>query len=128
MKENLIFIPNNVPSSKNNKVWTGRYFIWSKRALAYKKDTKEQFLLNKDLFLSMLEGKEKPYIVGFHFVRNNKHKFDFVNMVQTMQDLMVEYEYLEDDNCDIMLPFPLIINDKYYQIDKNNPGVYIRIL
>lgn len=128
MKENLIFIPNNVPSSKNNKVWTGRYFIWSKRALAYKKDTKEQFLLNKDLFLSMLEGKEKPYIVGFHFVRNNKHKFDFVNMVQTMQDLMVEYEYLEDDNCDIMLPFPLIINDKYYQIDKNNPGVYITIL
>lgn len=128
MKENLIFIPNNVPSSKNNKVWTGKYFIWSKRALAYKKDTKEQFLLNKDLFLSMLEGKEKPYIVGFHFVRNNKHKFDFVNMVQTMQDLMVEYEYLEDDNCDIMLPFPLIINDKYYQIDKNNPGVYITIL
>jgi len=128
MKENLIFIPNNVPSSKNNKVWTGKYFIWSKRALAYKKDTKEQFLLNKDLFLLMLEGKEKPYIVGFHFVRNNKHKFDFVNMVQTMQDLMVEYEYLEDDNCDIMLPFPLIINDKYYQIDKNNPGVYIRIL
>lgn len=124
----MIFIPGNVPSSKNNKVWTGRYFVWSKRAIAYKKETKEQFLSNKELFLSMLEGHEKPYIIGFHFIRNNKHKWDFVNMVQTIQDLMVEYEYIQDDNTDIMFPCPFLINEEYYSIDKENPGVYIKII
>lgn len=124
----MIFIKGNVPSSKNNKVWTGRYFVWSKRASQYKKDTKEEFIGNKELFLSMIEGKEKPYLVGFHFVRNNKHKFDFVNMVQTIQDLMVEYGYIEDDNTEIMLPFPFDVNGVYNSIDKEHPGVWINIL
>lgn len=124
----MIFIRENVPSSKNNKVWTGRYFVWSKRATAYKKLTKDDFLKNKELFLSMTEGKEKPYLIGFHFVRGNKHKFDFVNMVQTMQDLMVEYGYLEDDNTEIMLPFPLKIGDNYFSVSKNDAGVYIDVL
>lgn len=124
----MIFIGENVPSSKNSKIWTGRRLIWSKTATKYKISTREQYLTNKDIFLAMLEGKRKPYIIGFHFVRNNKHKFDFVNMVQTVQDLMVEYGYIEDDNCDIMFPIPLKIEDKYYSIDKSNPGVYIKIL
>lgn len=124
----MIFIKSNVPSSKNNKVWTGRHLVWSKRALAYKKETKDQFLENKELFLSMLKDHREPYAIGFHFVRNNRHKFDFVNMVQTVQDLMVEYGYLEDDNTSIMLPFPFKIDDKYYSINTENPGVYITIL
>jgi len=124
----MIFIKGNVPSSKNNKVWTGRFLIWSKRALQYRKETKDQFIENKDIFLTMLKDHREPYIIGFHFVRNNKHKFDFVNMVQTIQDLMVEYEYITDDNCDIMLPFPFKINEKYYTIDKENPGVYIKLM
>lgn len=124
----MIFLDSNVSSSKNNKVWTGRFLVWSKRALAYRKDTKDQFLANKDIFLAMLKDHREPYLIGFHFVRNNKHKFDFVNMVQTIQDLMVEYGYLEDDNCDIMLPFPFKIDDQYYSINKEKPGVYITVL
>lgn len=124
----MIFIKGNVPSSKNSKVWTGRFLVWSKRALQYRKETKDQFIENKDIFLAMLKDHREPYIIGFHFVRNNKHKFDFVNMVQTIQDLMVEYEYITDDNCDIMLPFPFKINEKYYTIDKEKPGVYIKLM
>jgi hypothetical protein len=124
----MIFIPLNVPSSKNNKVWTGSRLIWSKRALLYKKATEKIFLENRDSFINMILEKEKPYLVGFHFVRNSKHKWDFVNMVQTIQDLMVLYNYLEDDNVDNMLPVPMVLNNLYYTYDKDNPGVYIKIL
>ena len=124
----MIFIPQNVPSSKNSKIWTGRRLIWSKSATKYKADTKEEYLKNKDIFLAMLKDCREPYIIGFHFVRNNRHKFDFINMVQTVQDLMVEYGYITDDNCDVMLPFPFKIEDKYYRVDKIKPGVYITIL
>jgi hypothetical protein len=34
-----IFIPNNVPSSKNSKQWTGKFLVWSKTAQKYVKDT-----------------------------------------------------------------------------------------
>ena len=124
----MIFIPGSVPSSKNSKIFTrGRKLIWSKAASLYRKNSKESFILNREHFLSMLNGKEKPYIICFHFVRATKHKYDFVNVVQTIQDLMVEYGYIEDDNIDIMLPFPLIINNKYSSYNKENPGVYIEI-
>jgi len=124
----MIFIPGSVPSSKNSKIFTrGRKLIWSKAASLYRKNSKESFMLNKEHFLSMLNGKEKPYIICFHFIRATKHKYDFVNVVQTIQDLMVEYGYIEDDNIDIMLPFPLLIDNKYSSYDKENPGVYIEI-
>lgn len=124
----MIFIPGAVPSSKNSKIFTrGRKLIWSKAASLYRKNSKEAFLANKKDFLSMLNGKEKPYIICFHFVRATKHKYDFVNVVQTIQDLMVEYGYIEDDNIDIMLPFPFRMGDKYSSYDKDNPGVYIKI-
>lgn len=124
----MIFIPGSVPSSKNSKIFTrGRKLIWSKAASLYRKNSKESFILNREHFLSMLNGKEKPYIICFHFVRATKHKYDFVNVVQTIQDLMVEYEYIEDDNIDIMLPFPLLMDNKYSSYNKENPGVYIEI-
>ncbi len=124
----MIFIPGSVPSSKNSKIITrNRRLIWSKAASLYRKNSREEFLKNKEYFLSMLNGKEKPYIICFHFVRVTKHKYDFVNVVQTLQDLMVDYGYIEDDNVDIMLPFPLLINNKYSSYDRDKPGVYIEV-
>lgn len=123
-----IFIEGNVPSSKNSRVWTGRFSVESKQVQKYRRETKEQFLKNKELFLSMIKDKEKPYLIGFHFVRGNKHKFDFCNMLQIIQDLFVENGYIDDDNCDEMLPIPYKKEEKYYLIDKNNPGVYIIVL
>ena len=34
------FIPGNVPSSKNGRRWTGKYFIASKSTMKYRKATK----------------------------------------------------------------------------------------
>jgi hypothetical protein len=55
-----IFIKGNVPSSKNGRVWTGRFLVESPRVKKYRQETKDEFIKNKELFLSMLEGKEKP--------------------------------------------------------------------
>lgn len=118
-----IFIKGNVPSSKNSKVWTGRFMVWSKTAQKYKKDTAPTWLELKKSFISALKGKRKPFTVSFTFVRGNKHKFDYVNPLQTVLDLMVEYEWIEDDNADVILP----VFEKY-KYDKENPGVIIKIL
>jgi hypothetical protein len=128
-----IFIPGNVASSKNSKQWTGKYLVDGKVAQKYRIDTAWYWKLNKGEFHRMLEGKDKPYKVGFFFVRDSRRKFDFVNMVQICQDLMVANQWLLDDNCNEMLPFPVpeldpLYGTRWYAVDKDKPGVYISVL
>lgn len=124
----MIFIRGNVPSSKNSKQWTGRMLIKSKATRLYEAATELEWLENKEIFQRMLEGNQPPYKIGFYFVRGSKHKYDWVNPVQTIQDLMVRYEWLEDDNTSIMLPVPFKIKGNFDHYDKQNPGVYIKVL
>ena len=128
-----IFIPGNVASSKNSKQWTGTRLIWGKLAQKYRANTAWYWKTYKKEFHKMIEGKMKPYKVGFFFVRDSKRKFDIVNLVQTCQDLMVAYGWIVDDNADEILPFPFAELDpqfgtKWYGIDKEKPGVYISVL
>jgi len=118
-----MFIPLNVPSSKNNKQWTGKYLIWSKRAQQYVKETEQYWKNYKNEFLEQISNQPLAIKVSFTFVRNSKHKFDYVNPLQTVLDLMVKYEWLEDDNADVIIPVFEI-----YKYDKENPGVEIRVL
>lgn len=128
----MIFIHGSVPSSKNSKqiVRSGRFtrVIWSKSALAYVEASELEWINNKETFLRMISNVAPPYKIGFHFVRNTKHKYDFVNPLQTVQDLMVRYEWIEDDNTDILIPFPLSIDGKYSSYSKTSPGVYINLI
>ena len=57
------------------------------------------------------------------FLRSSKRKFDYINPAQTVQDLMVKYDWIEDDNCDIIVP-----HFSGYRVDKENPGVIIKVL
>ena len=118
-----IFIPGNVPSSKNGKRWTGKYLIHSKTVMNYIKESKNDYINNKELFIDMCKDKEKPYTVSFTFYRGSRRKFDYINPAQTVQDLMVRYQWIEDDNCDYIIP-----HFKPYVYDKENPGVKIEIL
>lgn len=70
---------------------------------------------------------EAPIVMGFHFVRGTKHKFDFHNAVQIIADLLVAHRFIEDDNMDCLIPMPFKIKQKWYTYDKENPGVYIKI-
>ena len=44
MKKLRWWIPGNVPSSKNGRRWTGKYFIASKAVMNYRKATKDIYL------------------------------------------------------------------------------------
>lgn len=121
-----IFIPGNVPSSKNSKIWTGKFLVWSATAQKYVKSTEYYWKLHSEAFEKeyywITEGKA-PLKVAFTFIRGSRHKFDYVNPLQTVLDLMVKYKWLPDDNADIVLPVFLP-----YKYDKENPGVIIKIL
>lgn len=119
----MIFITGNTPSSKNTKQWTGRYLVWSKLSQKYIRDTAAQWRDNKPIWLEMIRDKPYPLKVSFKFVRKSKHKFDYVNPLQTLLDLMVRYEWIPDDNADIILPV-----FEEYEYNKNNPGVFINVL
>tara|TARA_R110001592_G_scaffold108024_2_gene302161 strand:+ start:8768 stop:9142 length:375 start_codon:yes stop_codon:yes gene_type:complete len=118
-----IFIPGNVPSSKNSKQWTGKMLINSKATRAYIKNSTEFYMKNRVAFQGMLKGKEKPYLLSLQFIRGTKHKFDYINPTQTIHDVMVKFNWLKDDNCDEIIP----IFEKY-KYDKENPGVIIKII
>lgn len=123
-----IFIPGNVPSSKNSKTWTGKHLIWSKMAQKYVKNTEKYWIEYRDTFLIEFNNYSDIRIVGFYFKRNSRHKWDFHNAVQTITDLMVRYNWIKDDSSNIILPIPLKIDDYYWEYNKETPGVIIKII
>ena len=142
MEDELIFIPGNCPSLKNSKIKTSRGIFPSKTVKSYLTDLGIQKYSasrkevvgyakkpNKfeEVFNKALEGKEPPVEIGFHFVRKTKHKFDFNNANQIIADLLTAHGIIEDDNMDYFIPYAFKMNDKFYTIDKENPGVYLQI-
>lgn len=147
MVENgLLFIPGNVPSSKNSRINTSNGSFASKTVKTYlnnlgiqsyssRKKTVKGYVNKPNLieklrnqFLKQIEGKELPLEIGFHFVRHTKRKFDFHNIVQVSLDLLTAHDIIIDDNMDCVIPFALKIDNKFYSVDKMNPGVWIKIV
>ncbi len=147
MVENeLIFIPGNVPSSKNSRINTKHGSFARKTVKAYlnnlgiqsyssSKKTVKGYVNKPNLienlredFLDQTSGKQLPLEIGFHFVRDSKRKFDFHNIVQVILDLMTASDIIIDDNMDCVIPFALKIGGGFYSVDKNDPGVYIKII
>lgn len=123
-----IFIPENTPSSKNSRIWTGRFSVASKSTKKWRIDTQEYWEKFAKEFREEFDKKPKPTLVGFHFIRKSKHRWDFCNICQAPLDEMVKYGWIEDDNSSIILPVPLKIENKYWDYNKNNPGFIIKIL
>lgn len=117
------FIPYNVPSSKNGRRWTGKYFIASKAVVNYRKLIKPYYEQYAQSFRKEISKYKSPVKIAFLFVRNSKHKFDYINPAQTVQDDMVDFKWISDDNSDVIIPVFIP-----YMYDKSNPGVYIEIL
>lgn len=119
----MIFISGNVPSSKNSKQWTGKMLINSKTVRNYIKNHSDEWWENTEKFKEMIKEKEKPYKVGFYFIRDSKRKFDYINVAQLPLDLMQDYNWIDDDDVNNVIPVFL-----GYEVDKENPGVRIEIL
>jgi hypothetical protein len=148
----MVFISGSIPSSKNSKVATSKGVFHSKTVTKWLREqgiqhysvSKKEVTLYKtkpcifpvdDLkkviqkhFWSTDGYKEEPVKLGIHFVRASKTKFDFHNICQIVMDLMVAFDIIEDDNMDCVLPFPMQVDNKWYSVDKNNPGCWITIL
>jgi len=141
-KENEIFIPGEVYSSKNSKrifprgvkkgqssLWTFKGkpinpFITDSAAVEYYKKKKIGIYLDaRTKFLRMSENKPFPLHVGFCFHRKCDARWDFNNMTELVQVMMVAARWIEDDDVHFMVPVYIP-----YKIDKLNPGVTITIL
>ena len=118
-----IFIPGEVPSSKNSKQWTGRFLVSSKLTQNYTANTAYDYGKHRESFLKATNSLPKPLKISFLFVRGSKRRFDYINPLQTVQDLMVKHGWIEDDNSNVLLPVLLL-----YQYKKNGAGVYISVL
>ena len=140
----LIFIPGNVPSLKNSKIKTSRGVFHSKTVARYLRVLGVQryspsrkevvgYKTRPNLFREALETAkwEKPegrIVLGFHFVRGSKHKWDFGNISQMPLDLLSAHDFIEDDNMDWVIPMPFKMKGEWYSYHKENPGVYIKII
>ena len=122
----MITIYGELYSSKNSKriVKFGNKMalIASKQYMASVKPIEQQLVLNRGKWLRMSEGYEKPLQVVFKIYRKTHRKFDYVNIIQGLQDLMVKCGWLPDDNADEIIPV-----FQPYDVDKNDPRVEIFI-
>lgn len=133
------FIPGNIPSLKNSKIKTSRGIFPSKTVKKYlqeigivrysvSKKIVEEYKTKPNIFKQSFTDWTKPnkcIVIGFHFVRKSKHKFDFHNAVQIIADLLVAHDLIEDDNMDWFIPVPVKLKGKWYSYNKDNPGVFI---
>lgn len=122
-KNNIFFIGSNTPSSKNGRVWTGKYFIASEATQYWRKITEHQWLMQKDRFLAVTKDLPKPLHIQFIYVRKSRHKYDFINLCQTIQDEMKVHGWIEDDNVEFLKPYP---GDDSY--NKLHAGCFIKVL
>lgn len=91
----------------------------------------------REEFEEMKKGKDDPIFIGFHQVRKDRRLFDFSNSVEVIQDLLTAHDIIEDDNVKYVFPIPMSIDGdiptinnirkkKWYSINKEKPGVYIK--
>lgn len=124
----MIFIRGNVPSSKNSKQFVtlknGKTaLISSKIVQNYVKNSKAEWLINKQKFLKIIAGKEKPYNIKLYFVRDSRRKFDYINAAQIIFDLMQDYGYIEDDDTTNVIPV-----FSGFTVNKEKAGVWIDVI
>lgn len=98
-----------------------------------------QFEALRPQFEEMLARKAGlPIFIGYHQVRGSKRLFDFSNSVEILQDLFTAHDFIEDDNVKFVFPVPMtrdgrlpnidnIRNEHWYTVDKERPGVFIKI-
>jgi hypothetical protein len=142
--EDMYFIKENIPSLKNSKISTKqgvfssptvqkflrkygiKHYSSGKKVVEVYKTIPMTFPVEelKDLF----KDSKWPIEIGFHFVRNSRHRFDFVNAVQIILDLFTAFDVIPDDSMDFVIPRAFKINDKFYTYNKENPGVYVKII
>ena len=144
--ERGIFIQGEVPSSKNSKeigflymkkgsessIYHKKNGVFrpvrlnlnsSKATKRYVKEREWDYASKKKEFAELVKDFETPYRICFKFFRKTKRKFDYINAAQIVQDMMVKYGWIEDDDASNMIPVFL-----EFEYNKTKPGVYVDII
>lgn len=98
-------IGQNVPSKKNSKIITKNKRIISSKLVQYYERWATPLLKEQlSIWQQMVQNKPLPLKVSFYFYRDSKRKWDFVNIVQVIADLMQKEGYLVDDDTKKFIP------------------------
>lgn len=126
----MITIFGELYSSKNHKriVRFGNRMalIKSKQCMEHEKELYKQLIDLKPAWESekqLMNGNKKPLRVAFKIYRKTHRRFDYINIIQELCDLMVRAEWIDDDNADELLPIFW-----EYEVDKDNPRVELKII
>lgn len=127
------FIPYQVPSKKNNQTLyikrMGAKMIpattTSQRYKDYITATKMYWEVFGKEFKNSIEKLKicPPYEIEFTFIRSTKQKVDYVGPLESCQDIMQDFGWIENDDAYTLKPH---LGD--LEVDKENPGVRIKIL
>lgn len=105
MKQQIELIGLNVPSKKNSKIITKSKRVISSKLVQYYERWATPLLKQQlPTWQQMIQNKPLPLKVSFYFYRDSKHKWDFVNIVQVIADLMQKEGYLIDDDTKNFIP------------------------
>jgi hypothetical protein len=126
--DDFVYIPGHVPSFKNSRIKTKQgAIIPSKAWSTYQKESKPFWSVEQRTFNKLLIERQKPYNIGFYFIRKTLVKFDFHNICAGPLDLMTLYQWILDDNIDEILPIPLKLSDTFHSKSPKLAGVVIYV-
>jgi hypothetical protein len=128
------YISGQVPSKKNcqqlyvKKLSNGKIIpgtTTSQRYKDYITATKNYWVVfGKEFNKTMLLlGLNWPVSIEFTFVRSTMQEVDYVGPLESVQDIMQDYGWLPNDDYKHLKP---VLGDM--EVDKNNPGVRIKLL
>lgn len=124
MKQQIELIGLNVPSKKNSKIITKSKRVISSKLVQYYERWCSPILKQQlPTWQKMIQNKSLPLKVSFYFYRDSKRKWDFVNIVQVLADLMQKEGYLIDDDTKNFIP--LYAGEEI--VPKKEAGVIITI-
>ena len=107
-QDGKIFIPGEVPSKKNSKQIVhkgGRpILISSDFTKYYERNAMIFYNVMRSNWMAMIRDKEPPYSVEFTLARRTSQRFDYLNLGQIIQDMMVSGKWVEDDNSNFIIP------------------------
>lgn len=105
MKQQIELIGLNVPSKKNSKIITKNKRVISSKLVQYYEKWATPLLKEQlPIWQEMIQNKPLPLKVSFYFYRDSKRKWDFVNIIQIIADLMQKEGYLIDDDTKNFIP------------------------
>lgn len=128
--QNTLTLYGELYSKKNSKrVFrnNGKTIVLSSKA--YEK-SKPDFLWqlkdakNKEIW-DIMAGTSRsfPMKLSIKIYRKTKRAFDYNNIIQGLQDMLVEAGYLPDDSANYLVP-----HFESYEVDPKNPRVLLSVL